>query len=43
MSLIPIFGISWYKEDIQMANNTSMTLGDHFDGLIAQQIESGQI
>jgi len=25
-----------------MAKNTSMTLGDHFDGFIAKQIESGR-
>ncbi len=25
-----------------MAKNTSMTLGDHFDGFIAQQIEIGR-
>lgn len=25
-----------------MAKNTSMTLGDHFDGFIANQIESGR-
>ena len=25
-----------------MAKNTSMTLGEHFDGFIAQQIETGR-
>lgn len=25
-----------------MAKNTSITLGDHFDGFISQQIESGR-
>ena len=25
-----------------MAKNTSMTLGDHFDGFIAHQVESGR-
>ena len=25
-----------------MAKNTSMTLGDHFDGFISRQIESGR-
>jgi len=42
MSLIPIFGITRYKEDIQMAKNTSITLGDHFVDFIAHQIESGR-
>lgn len=27
---------------LAMAKNTSITLGDHFDGFISQQIESGR-
>jgi antitoxin ParD1/3/4 len=36
--IIPIFGIG----GAVMPKNTSMTLGDHFDGFIAQQIAEGR-
>ena len=30
------------SEDTEMAKNTSITLGDHFDNFIANQIDSGR-
>jgi antitoxin ParD1/3/4 len=43
---IPIYNIYWYQIDIQggfkMQKNTSVTLGNHFEAFIAQQIKNGQ-
>ena len=35
---VPIIGI----EGAMMAKNTSVTLGDHFDGFVAEQVQSGR-
>lgn len=42
MDAVPYLGIKWYVEDVKMPKNTSITLGDHFDGFIAQQINNGR-
>ena len=42
MGVVPFLGIKWYIEVTQMPKNTSITLGDHFDGFIAQQINNGR-
>jgi antitoxin ParD1/3/4 len=38
---LPIFGIHWYR-GLSMAKNTSISLGDHFEGFISHQIEAGR-
>jgi antitoxin ParD1/3/4 len=38
---IPYFGINGYGGTV-MQKNTSITLGEHFDSFISQQIQSGR-
>jgi len=42
MGFIPEFGIYWYKRGGPMPKNTSISLGEHFDRFIAQQITEGR-
>jgi antitoxin ParD1/3/4 len=42
MGFIPVFGIYWYKRGGPMPKNTSISLGEHFDSFIAQQITEGR-
>lgn len=41
---IPSIGILWYtdRKEPTMAKNTSITLGDHFEGFISSQIDAGR-
>jgi len=42
-SEIPIDTINWYHLEVtDMAKNTSISLGDHFEEFISRQIESGR-
>jgi antitoxin ParD1/3/4 len=42
MGFIPVFGIYWYTRGGPMPKNTSISLGEHFDGFIAKQITEGR-
>src|SRR5690554_1817293 len=42
MAELPTSGICWYKGGGDMARNTSVSLGDHFQEFIDRQIKQGR-